>query len=360
MSPIHELAGSLFLRQAEAGQKAIRQTIAQVIPPEEQFQLGGTGVELIMANHKFVSVGSGIGQIVEQSIAQEAIVKTGATVIQGLELEFGAGVDTLAGASIIMPAKDGGTVTQMTPEAIAQEAIAQEAIVEQVTAGPGARASIIESQIDPAFSRPAFTTGYMTLFSDSDKEFESRGDIKVGTSNDIFSNLGYTLPFSGSGVNTYITSLVSKQFIKGFEPTYLQIPYIYSGADNLINGNYKSYEVKDGNKIITTYYIPYKGLNDKEQIATIVTYYDITTNILFYEVPSEFSYNSLTKLSVAASQISDKEYSFKVLIPEDWVSPLFGNANDEIANPSDLVRGPFGQQNLMKVELGEIEQWLEK
>lgn len=174
-------------------------------------------------------------------------------------------------------------------------------------------------------SLPTVSTGFMTLVSEFDKVFESKGNIKVGTSNDIFSNLGYTLPFSGSGVNTYITSLVSKQFIKGFEPTYLQIPYIYSGADNLINGNYKSFEVKDGNKIITTYYIPYQGLNGKEEIATIVTYYDIITNILFYEVPSEFSYNSLTKLSVAASQISEKEYSFKVLIPEDWISPLLGN-----------------------------------
>jgi hypothetical protein len=167
---------------------------------------------------------------------------------------------------------------------------------------------------------PTPITGLMTLFSESDKSFESNGNIKIGTSQDIFRNLGYTLPFSGSGVNSYITSIVSKQFIKNFEPTFLQIPYIYSASDNLVNGNYKSLETKEGNKIITIYNIPYKGLNGKDELSTLVTYYDITTNILFYEVPSEFSYNSLTKLSVAASKISEYEYSFKVLIPEDWIN----------------------------------------
>ena len=39
----------------------------------------------------------------------------------------------------------------------------------------------------------------------------------------LFLKLAYTFPFSSSAVDAYITSIVSKQFIK-FKPTYLNIP----------------------------------------------------------------------------------------------------------------------------------------
>jgi len=194
-------------------------------------------------------------------------------------------------------------------------------------------------------AEPNINSGFMTLFSDIDQSFESQGDIKVGNSKDIFRNLGYTLPFSGSGVNSYITSLVSKKFIEGFEPTFLQIPYIYSAADNLVKGLYKSFEINEGEKVITTYYIPYKGLNDKDELATIITYYNIITNILFYEVPNEFSYDSLTKLSVAASQISEKEYSFKIKVPEDWYS-LPSISDKEEPLPCQTLTGTLSINNI--------------
>ena len=148
--------------------------------------------------------------------------------------------------------------------------------------------------------------------------FSTVGSINLGNSTDLFTKLAYSVPFGLSAVDAYITSLVSKKFITGFEPTYFQIPYIYSASDNLINGNYTSSSVTEGSKLITTYIIPY---NSKPEIktVTITTYFDETTNILFYEIPREFSYNSKDQASVAVAE-SGSDFVGKIYIPSSFVT----------------------------------------
>lgn len=148
--------------------------------------------------------------------------------------------------------------------------------------------------------------------------FTGSATIAIGDSPDLFVSLAYMLPSGGSFADSYITSLVSKNFLINFEPTFFQIPYIYSAADNLINGNYKKSVEEEGEKIITTYIVPYKReLIDAE--ATITTYFDKKTNILFYEVPSEFTYNSSEKASVAVTP-DGANYIGKILIPASFIT----------------------------------------
>jgi len=150
-------------------------------------------------------------------------------------------------------------------------------------------------------------------------DFTNTGTITVTKTNNSFIDLAYSVPFLASDADTYITSLVSKNLISNFQPTYFQVPYIYSAADNLINGKYTSSSTSDGNITITTYKIPYTG-ELKEETATIVAYYNKTTNILFYEIPREFSYNSLDQASIAFSQLTNGNFQGIVNIPSSFVS----------------------------------------
>jgi hypothetical protein len=165
-----------------------------------------------------------------------------------------------------------------------------------------------------------FAKPHSTSPSDVLPIFTTNGQVAISNSGNEFIDLSYSIPFIVSNVNTYITSLVSKTLIQGFEPTYFQIPYIYSFADNLINGNYKdSLEIKD-NLIITTYKIPYQGNNKKEEIATIVTYFNTETKILWYEIPREFTYNSVEESQVAIVKLDDGSYSGKYNIPVSFIT----------------------------------------
>ena len=142
--------------------------------------------------------------------------------------------------------------------------------------------------------------------------------ISLGSSEDTFVDLAYTLPFAGSAANTYITSLVSKQFLLNFEPTYFQIPYIYSAADNLINRNYTKTVTVEDNEVITTYVIPYtRDLVSTE--VSITTILNTFTNILFYQVPREFSYNSKEEASVVIVP-NGNDYIGKLLIPSSFIN----------------------------------------
>jgi hypothetical protein len=150
------------------------------------------------------------------------------------------------------------------------------------------------------------------------QKFSTKGNISLGSSDDIFVDLAYTLPFAGSAADAYITSRVSKQFLLNFEPTYFQIPYVYSAADNLINGNYKKTVTVEDNKVITTYIIPYtRDLVSAE--VTITTILNTLTNILFYQIPREFSYNSKEEASVAVVP-DGTEYIGKLLIPSSFIT----------------------------------------
>lgn len=152
--------------------------------------------------------------------------------------------------------------------------------------------------------------------------FKSEGQVKTTNTANSFVDLAYSVPFLASASDAYITDLLSKQFIIGFEPTFFQIPYIYSYADNLINGNYIISSVStEGDLTITTYKVPYKG-EFKEEIATIVTYFNKKTNILFHEIPREFSYNSVEQASVATSMDADGSFSGVYSIPYSFVTNI--------------------------------------
>jgi hypothetical protein len=147
--------------------------------------------------------------------------------------------------------------------------------------------------------------------------FSGTSSITIGSSQDTFVDLAYSLPSAASFADSYITSIVSKKFLMNFEPTFFQIPYIYSAADNLINENYKKFIKTEDTKIITTYVIPYiRDLVNAE--VTITTYLDILTNILFYEVPREFSYNSKDQASVAIVP-EETDFVGKIQIPESFL-----------------------------------------
>jgi hypothetical protein len=153
----------------------------------------------------------------------------------------------------------------------------------------------------PSSAKPAFTTS---------------GSITLGDSNELFVKLAYTLPFSLSAADTFITSLVSRNFINNFEPGYFQIPYTYSACDNIINGNYTSSVTTIDSKIITTYIVPYKS-EFIEKNVTFKTYFDLITNILFYEIPREFSYNSKDQGSIAVTA-SGTDFIGKISIPSTF------------------------------------------
>jgi hypothetical protein len=150
-------------------------------------------------------------------------------------------------------------------------------------------------------------------------EFVNAGEINIVETGNSFVDLAYSIPFLASDADAYITSILSKQFIIGFEPTFFQVPYIYSCCTNLINGNYTSSSTDNGTHVITTYKIPYEG-ELTEKTATIVTDFNKETNILFYEVPREFSYNSVDQASLAFIQLADGSFNGTLLIPSSFVS----------------------------------------
>ena len=160
--------------------------------------------------------------------------------------------------------------------------------------------------------------------SSSSSRFASNGEVEIANTRNAFVNLAKSIPFVCSSANSYITSLVSKTFEANFVPTYFQMPYIYSVCDNLFHGIYKESSYVENNIIITKYEIPYKRQN-KEEIVTITTYFNTLTNILFYEVPRELSYNSLIRASVAVTPLSDGSFSGKIAIPTSFTTLLLPN-----------------------------------
>lgn len=144
------------------------------------------------------------------------------------------------------------------------------------------------------------------------------GIINSGNSN-FFVDFAYSVPFLASAADAYITSLLSNEIIIGLEPSYFQVPYIYSCCSNLINGNYTSTVDDQGDIVVTIYQIPYKT-QVVEKTANIVTYFNKQTNILFYEVPREFTYNSVDQASLAFIEFEDGSFKGTLLIPSSFVS----------------------------------------
>ena len=160
-------------------------------------------------------------------------------------------------------------------------------------------------------------------YSLTNSVFFSSGQIVIKQSklDKIFIALSKSIPFICSNTNSFINSYVSKTLEPNFKPTFFQIPFIYSAADNLFNGNYKHSSSIEDNIIITKYDIPYKG-EFTEKIVSIITYFNISTNILFYEIPREFSYNSLKQSSVAITLLNNGSFAGKIAIPYTFISLL--------------------------------------
>jgi hypothetical protein len=155
-------------------------------------------------------------------------------------------------------------------------------------------------------------------------------DFFIAFSNDLFVELAKACTFSLSDSNVFITSNLSFKEDRedNFKPTYFQIPYIYSAADNLTNGNFKKSVTIEGNTIITTYYIPYKVsniLNDK--IVVYVVYFNTDTQTIFFEIPREFTFNSKESSSTALT-INGENTQGIFLIPKSFTNAL--------AKPGDM------------------------
>jgi len=179
--------------------------------------------------------------------------------------------------------------------------------------GPVFDAIIEDELIDIVYSPPELSRGPTV------KAFTSKGSVGLGESNDLFVKLAYSVPFAASAADSYITSQISKDLILGFEPTYFQIPYIYSAADNLVNGKYSSTTKSQGDLIINEYVIPYTGAV-KEEYVLVTTYFNVSTKILFYEIPRVFSYNSKEKASVAVTP-NGVDFVGKISIPSSFITP---------------------------------------
>jgi hypothetical protein len=149
--------------------------------------------------------------------------------------------------------------------------------------------------------------------------FKSEGEVSIINTGNPFVDFAYSVPFLVSATDSYITSLLSNEIIIGFQPTFFQIPYIYSYADNLINGNYNFTVDDQDNVTITTYKIPYQR-EFKEEIVTIVTYFSKESKILFHEIPREFSYNSVEQASIAYVEKEDGSLVGKLSIPNSFVT----------------------------------------
>ena len=144
-----------------------------------------------------------------------------------------------------------------------------------------------------------------------------KGLTTLGNTGNTFQDSSNSLSFTSSACNFFITTFISKQLIDGFEPTFIRIPYIYSLAENISNGNFKESIVIHKDLIITTYLIPFQT-ETIETIATFIIYNNTKTNINWFQIPREFTYNSKEEVSVAISKQLDGSYKGIYNIPASF------------------------------------------
>lgn len=149
----------------------------------------------------------------------------------------------------------------------------------------------------------------------------TQGSILLSNFEDLFVNLAYSYPFISSAINQYITSHVSLNIISNFEPIFIQMPYLFTISNNLINGQYTLTNSIQNNLIINTYNVEY---NDNEYV-NIITFYNPDTNILFFELPRQISYDSAEQLSFSFSEINSEEINGRMIVPESWLTNLPSN-----------------------------------
>jgi hypothetical protein len=170
----------------------------------------------------------------------------------------------------------------------------------------------------------------------------TQGTVELSNSEDIFVNLAYTYPFISSSINQYITSHVSQNFILNFEPTFVQMPYLDTISNNLVNGRFTVTSLVENNLVVITYNVEY---NDN-QYVNIITYYNPDTNILFFELPRQISYDSADQLSFSFSEINTEEINGRMIVPESWLrNENNNNGNGRILETRILSGIPTGVSN---------------
>ena len=171
----------------------------------------------------------------------------------------------------------------------------------------------------------------------------SECSVIIGSTNNTFINLAYTIPFFASSINAWLISLVTTQFTKNYKPTFFQLDYIYSASNNLINGNFKEKIEINKDIIKTIYFIPYDTENG-EKISKLITYYNINTKILFYIIPREFSNNSIEEASVSFYSEENNNYIGTILIPSSFYTNYIPTykllVNFYLKNNSDGINRP--------------------
>lgn len=146
--------------------------------------------------------------------------------------------------------------------------------------------------------------------------FSCNSKFAVTNSGSLFIDLANSISCFACAANYYISSIVS---VTLSDCNFFQIPYIISALRNLENGKYTESSVTENGIVITTYLIPY-STDLLEKTITLITYFNNLTNILFYEIPREFSYNSKEQSSVAITFLEDGSFPGKIFIPASFTS----------------------------------------
>jgi hypothetical protein len=154
--------------------------------------------------------------------------------------------------------------------------------------------------------------------------FVLESSVNIAESNNLFFDLAYCVPFLYGAVDADLAGKLSRTtLLNSFDPKFFQIPYIYSYADNIANGNFKATILKDDDKVtITSYDVPYKGEFSEQSVTTVTTLVK-ATNILFHTIPREFTYNSDTSASIAYSKDSNGNFTGIFLVPRSFVNDKF-------------------------------------
>jgi hypothetical protein len=161
----------------------------------------------------------------------------------------------------------------------------------------------------------------MSDLSDNNLFFIKKDKISTTNTGNIFIDFVNSIPFITSNINDYINLIISSKLNNDFvENNYFKIILINSVVENLIKGNYTyTSEIVD-NEIITYYNISYQDKQILKQV-TITTIYNSLSNVLFYDIPKEFSYNSENMANVSII-INDNFYKGKIFIPQHNILPL--------------------------------------
>jgi len=168
-------------------------------------------------------------------------------------------------------------------------------------------------------------------------KFETKGSLQLTNTGNAFTDLAPVIPFAISAINAYITSLAVQK--NSLEPTFFNSPYLYSLSNNLVLGNYLESSFTEGILTATTYLVPYQS-EFRIETATIVTFFNSETKILFFQIPKEFSYNSL-ELAAVATGIIETGYHAKVQVPQSFIDKTISTLGQVVSVEVDIPNLPL-------------------